>query len=169
MFYFAYGSNLSIRRLQQRVDTARLVTQGFLKEHTLIFHKIGRDGSAKCNAFYTGKQDDLLYGAVYIIDPLQKTHLDNAEGLGNGYEIKQVTIIAEDARKIGAFTYFATHIAEDIKPFHWYKHHVLAGAREHGFPKHYINKIAAIDVAEDRDAKRVGRELSIYLSEGNDI
>ena len=72
MLYFAYGSNLSSLRLQQRVPSARLVTTGRLLQHALLFHKIGRDGSAKCNAFYTGLEADTLYGALYRIEPKDK-------------------------------------------------------------------------------------------------
>ena len=169
MYYFAYGSNLSICRLLQRVDSAYLIATGKLRQHQLIFHKIGRDGSAKCDAFYTGQTDDVIYGAIYKINPDQKVNLDNAEGLGIGYEIKYATIVSDDGQYFHAFTYYATRIAKDIQPFHWYKEHVLAGAREHVFPKPYIEKIAAIEALEDTDIKRTEQELSIYSPEPNSI
>lgn len=162
MLYFAYGSNLSTFRLLQRVPSAKLITPGQLTQHRLYFHKIGRDGSAKCDAYFTGRGSDVLYGALYKIDPAQKKHLDSAEGLGNGYEIKDVTIHTEDSQVKQAFTYYATRIAKHIKPFHWYKQHVLAGATEHCFPQDYIKKIAAIDAVEDGNLRRVAQELNIY-------
>jgi hypothetical protein len=162
MFYFAYGSNLSTLRLCTRVYSAQLVGKGQLLGHQLLFHKIGRDGSAKCNAYYTGREKDILPGTIYKIDPKHKINLDRAEGLGKGYEIKDVRILMTDGRLIEAFTYFATRIASDIKPFNWYREHVLAGAREHSFPDHYINKIASVRVEEDSDAQRTEMELSIY-------
>ena len=162
MLYFAYGSNLSTVRLTKRVPSAELLTTGRLTHHRLIFHKIGRDSSAKCNAFFTGQLDDYLYGALYKINPAHKKHLDQAEGLGNGYEIKHVTIVTGSEKNINAFTYYATRIAADIKPFHWYKQHVLSGVKEHNFPEPYIEKITLIDTLEDKDQKRTKQEMSIY-------
>ena len=165
MHYFAYGSNLSTRRLRQRVTSAQLVTKGTLQGHQLRFHKIGRDGTAKCNAFYTGCEGDVLYGAVYNIDPKQRVHLDQAEGLGKGYEIKRTAVIVNDDQHLEAFTYYATRINADILPFHWYREHVLTGAREHNFPDHYIEKILAIRVMENDDQQRADKELAIYKPE----
>lgn len=165
MLYFAYGSNLSTARLTKRVPSAELVTTGKLRKHSLCFHKIGRDASAKCDACFTGQRDDFLYGALYRIHPGQKKYLDQAEALGNGYEIKHVTIVTESGKDIKAFTYYATRIAVDIKPFHWYKQHVLSGAMEHSFPAPYIEKIVAIDSSGDGDIHRTQHELSIYSTE----
>jgi len=39
MKYFSYGSNMSIRRLADRVPSAQLVTVAKLPSHTLRFHK----------------------------------------------------------------------------------------------------------------------------------
>ena len=45
--YFAYGSNMSERRLQKRVDSAKVVGTGGLKNHCLTFHKVSKDESRK--------------------------------------------------------------------------------------------------------------------------
>ncbi len=165
MLYFAYGSNLSTVRLTKRVPSAELIETGQLNKHRLLFHKIGRDGSAKCDAYFTDQEDDFLYGALFRINPEQKKHLDQTEGLGNGYEIKQVTVVTESAETFNAFTYFATRTASDIKPFHWYKEHVLSGAREHFFPEQYIEQITRIASTDDENRIRTEQELSIYSTD----
>jgi len=162
MLYFAYGSNLSLPRLRQRVPSAELITVGTLREHRLLFHKIGRDGSAKCDAFFSGQGCDFVYGAVYRIDPSQKHNLDQVEGVGLGYAIKTVTIHSAQGREIEAFTYYATQIDPGIKPFHWYKEHVLAGARELGFPEKYIALITSADSVDDANVLRKEQEMSLY-------
>ena len=161
MLYFAYGSNLSLARLTRRVPSAKLVSTGRLNKHRLCFHKVGRDGSAKCDAFYTGIQDDSTLGAVFRIHSDHKQSLDRAEGLGNGYEIKNVTVLT-DLENVTAFTYYATNIDNSIKPFHWYKKHVLLGAKEHCFPEHYINRISEIVSINDFDIDRMEREAAIH-------
>jgi len=162
MLYFAYGSNLSTARLIYRVPSATLVMTGRLDQHRLRFHKVGRDGSAKCDACFTGLSEDYVLGALYRIDPAHKKYLDQAEGLGNGYEIKQVTVRPLSGDQVQAFTYYATKTAPDIKPFHWYREHVLCGAREHCFPEEYIRRIENVVTVADRNLQRQELEMRIY-------
>jgi len=162
MLYFAYGSNLSSARLLKRVPSAELVTRGYLTGHLLCFHKVGMDSSGKCNVFQTGNDRDCVLGAVYRIDADHKVYLDKAEGLGRGYDEKKVTIYAEPGQMLEVFTYYATNINDKLKPYHWYKGHVLIGAREHDFPEEYIEMFLSVDSVDDPYAEREERELSIH-------
>lgn len=160
--YFAYGSNMSYERLQKRVPSAKTLGVYSLVGHTLKFHKIGRDGSAKCDALYTSAGSDLVWGVLYRIDTAEKKYLDRAEGLGNGYEIKEVDLICRDGHSKVAYLYYATNINNALLPFSWYVHHVLSGALDAGLPNNYIKQIAAIVTTEDSDQKRDILERSIY-------
>ncbi|MDW7772246.1 MAG: gamma-glutamylcyclotransferase family protein [Desulfobulbaceae bacterium] len=162
MLYFAYGSNLSTVRLTQRVPSSRLVASGRLGRHRLVFHKIGRDGSAKCDAWYTGRRQDYTLGAVYRIDPCHRHLLDAAEGLGNGYEIRNIGIVTDSGSLMDAFLYTATAIDRKRKPCHWYKEHVLRGMREHGFPDQYLAMVEAVEATVDADSARTAKELRMY-------
>lgn len=168
MLYFAYGSNLSKARISKRVPSVELVARGYLTGHLLCFHKVGRDGSGKCDAFHTGNDRDCVLGALYRIDPDHKAYLDKVEGLGNGYNEKKITVYAESGEKIEAFTYYATHIDDKVLPFHWYKGHVLIGAREHDFPEEYINTFLSVDSIDDPHSEREERELGIHGLGKND-
>lgn len=53
IYYFAYGSNMLTERLIARTPSARPVGTSLLPGHRLTFHKRGRDGSGKCDAFET--------------------------------------------------------------------------------------------------------------------
>ncbi len=160
MLYFAYGSNLSTTRFSARIPSSELVSRGYLLQHRLCFHKVGKDGSAKCDALETGSDHDNVMGAVYRIDPEHKELLDKFEGLG--YEEKDVAIITDAGEKMGAITYCATHIDTNLKPYHWYKGHVLIGAREHEFPEDYIAHFMTIPSIDDPDTQRAARELAIH-------
>jgi hypothetical protein len=163
MNYFSYGSNMSIRRLCVRVPSALRLGVGVLRSHELKFHKVStHDGSAKCDALATGKPDQLVYGVVYRIPEDEKPHLDQAEGLGFGYEQKDVLIEMLDAAAVRAFCYCATAIDPGLKPFDWYKEHVLIGARENNLPEVYLLGIESIEAVWDSDTTRRERELSIY-------
>ena len=61
-----------------------------------------------------------------------------------------------------AFTYCATLVDPDLKPFDWYREHVLRGACEHGLPAAYVAAIAAVESIEDPNLQRQCRERAIY-------
>ncbi len=64
MKYFAYGSNMSISRLRERVPSAVRLGIFFLEGHRLCFHKASEDGSAKCDAYQTNNPNDEVIGAL---------------------------------------------------------------------------------------------------------
>lgn len=164
MTYFAYGSNMSSARLQNRVPNAKRVGTGRLTKHDLRFHKKSQDGSGKCDAFHTDDTHDQVWGVLFEIDPHEKPELDKAEGLGYGYNEKTVTILTDTDEEIQAFTYYALQIASDLKPYCWYKNHVIIGARESGLPESHIQKIESIPCIKDPDPQRAAREWAMHTS-----
>ena len=162
MLYFSYGSNMSTPRLVERVPSARIVAVARLQKHRLKFHKIGKDNSGKGDVECTNDQKDAVYGVVFEIAASEKPGLDRYDGLKNGYEEKNVSVYARDGEELTAVTYYATNIDPGLKPYEWYKEHVLRGAREHGLPVDYINIILAVESVPDPDKSRHERELSTY-------
>ncbi len=75
---------MSLQRMQQRVPSAQPLGTYFLEKYDLRFHKHGKDGSGKCDAYYTGKSFDVVIGVLYEILKSEKVVLDEAEGLGYG-------------------------------------------------------------------------------------
>jgi gamma-glutamylcyclotransferase len=162
MLYFSYGSNMSTRRIRERTPLAQAVTVARLSKHRLKFHKKGKDGTAKCDAEHTDNARDVVYGVVFRISNSEKQVLDRKEGLRNGYEEKNVSVIALSGETFEVFTYYATHIDASLLPLNWYKEHVLRGAREHDFPSEYIATIETAPSMPDPDSERRETELSIY-------
>lgn len=162
MLYFAYGSNLHPARLGDRTPSAQLMTTGCVRGRCLVFHKIGQDGSAKCDALLSADPDSTVFGALYQLDPREFPTLDRFEALGAGYD-RQVLSVSTATRTLQAFAYIAqTHyVAPDLKPFHWYKRLVIAGAKRHQFPERYIASIAAVDSMADPIAERAAKNLGI--------
>ncbi|MFT5728399.1 MAG: gamma-glutamylcyclotransferase [Desulforhopalus sp.] len=160
--YFAYGSNMSKERLQKRVPSAKVIGVFSLSRYELRFHKIGKDGSAKGDAFFTGKVSDVVVGVLYSIDCSEKLWLDEAEGLGNGYEEKEVTLINEKGQATVGLLYYATNINSALRPFSWYVHHILKGAENAKLPKRYVQQISSVQTIEDADRQRDTLERSLY-------
>lgn len=153
---------MSSLRLTDRVPSAGFVSIGKLAAHQLRFHKIGMDGSSKCDAEHTGCPNHFVWGAVFEIPVSEKAVLDRYEGLGCGYGEKSVAVRLEKGELVEAATYYALRTDPGLKPFHWYKEHVLRGARENGLPEDYIAVIESVASIADPDHERHERELSIY-------
>ena len=160
--YFAYGSNMSIRRITRRVSSASVIKTASLHGHRLGFRKVGRDGSAKCDVEHTQQKGHVVIGVLFKLLLADKHILDRIEGLGNGYEQKHVTVHTNTGDRHKAHTYYATHINDSLSPYHWYKEHVLTGAREHCLPLDYIRMIENVDAIHDPDSDRHDQELAIY-------
>ncbi len=150
---FAYGSNLLSRRIHARVPSARVVARGVLRGHELRWHKVGQDGSAKCDVVATGNAQSRVFGVVYAIAAAEKPRLDKAEGLGAGYAQRQAEI-ETDSGPVNAWLYHATAIEPGLIPFDWYKALVVAGAREQQLPAAYVAWLEATAAREDRDFER---------------
>ena len=160
--YFAYGSNMSTARIRRRIGSATAVSRAYLPEHRLQFHKKGADGSAKCDIEHTRSRHDAVHGVIFQVRYDEMLTLDYFEGLGNGYEKKSVTVHLPDGRTQIATTYYATRIDASLQPYHWYKEHVLRGAREHELPHEHIAAIKAVVSIPDPDERKHMEELSVY-------
>jgi len=153
---------MSVLRLRQRVPSALALGVAVLQGHRLVFHKAGRDGSAKCDAAFSLQRTDMVHGVLYWMDPRHKLRLDAAEGLGRGYQQKMIKLQRADGSVSTALTYYATDIDTKLRPYSWYLEHVMHGAHEHGLPEYYTAAIAGVDTVRDPDQERHRMELAIY-------
>ncbi|MCY4058708.1 MAG: gamma-glutamylcyclotransferase [Gammaproteobacteria bacterium] len=145
--YFAYGSNMSSDRLRARTPSANPLGKARLPGYTLRWHKLGRDGSGKCDIEPSDGPGTVIWGVLYEINRAEKGGLDAAEGLGVGYDehtvrVETGTVVRE------AITYKARpdKIDPALRPLDWYKTYVIRGATEHGLPDEYVRRIAAVRV-----------------------
>lgn len=115
--------------------------------------KISQDGSGKCDALATGKDEDRVYGTLNVVSKKEKPKLDRAEGLGQGYREGSVRVITTKGSK-DAVMYYADRKDLARRPYHWYKAFVVAGAVEHGLPFPYIEWLRTIESIQDPDESR---------------
>ena len=163
--YFAYGSNMSWRRLTApgRAPSATRMTVGYVPGRRLTFDKFStRDRSGKCDCEATGNPRDLVYGVVYRIAASERAALDEAEGLHHGYRDEILAVVA------GAVTHRAlAYVATDKRPglpvFDWYLEHVLAGAAENELPSGYVDALHQIHTVVDENRGRAAKERALYV------
>lgn len=153
--YFAYGSNMLTRRLRasDRAPSAKSIGVGFVEGRKLTFDKLGRDGSGKCDMESSDTGGDRVYGVLFRLARHDRAALDRVEGLGAGYADRRIRVVT-GAGACDALSYVATMKAPGLRPFHWYKALVVAGAMEHGLPDRYVDWLKTFRSREDADDNR---------------
>ncbi len=157
---FAYGSNMLLARLRERVPSARMRTVATLPGHVLRWHKLGQDGSGKCDVLPSDDPQAGVVGVLFEFDLSDKPRLDAAEDLGVSYAEKQVEVQTATG-PVRAWVYHAIRIDPAAVPFDWYKALVVAGAREHGLPAAYVAGLDAVGSQVDPDAARAARNFAL--------
>ncbi len=119
---------------------------GFVRRRQLRFHKIGKDGTGKADAFWTGCATDCVWGVVYRCSLEEQSVLDRAESLGVGYDQVGVEVQTESGT-VSTFLYQARSdcIDANLRPAAWYHLHVVMGARQHSLPFDYQQMIVNYD------------------------
>lgn len=165
---FSYGSNMLSRRIGLRVPSAHFVHTATLAGYVLRWHKVGQDGSGKCDIVKTSAPGACVFGVVYELAADEKRRLDDAEGLGHGYDEKQVTLGLASGSTT-AWTYCATAIDASLRPYSWYKALVVAGAQEHGLPGGYIDQLNQVPAFEDADIERAHLNWAIAMPDARPV
>ena len=137
------------------MPSARPVTAAWLYGYHLEFSKLSKDCSGKCTIRASNTSSANVRGLVFEMSSREKPRLDLPEGLGHGYEQKEITLKTANG-DLQAFTYVAAedHIDPSLQPYDWYKAFVVAGAVEHGLPSDYVQKIRAVGSRGDPDEVR---------------
>ena len=151
LLYFGYGSNMPKDIIERRVGPCERIGVAYVTGYTLRFHKQSTvDRSGKCDAYHTGQPADRVWGALYRLSEDQIDAMDELEGPGYRRVAVEVTI---GERVVEAHLYIARPEAvnPDLPPLDSYKECVLAGARELGLPKKYVDAIEAAPSAPDPD------------------
>jgi hypothetical protein len=160
--YFAYGSNMSLVRLKERVPSTIKLEIVTLKNHQLRFNMSGNDGSGKCDSFETNNSEDLVIGVLFEINENEKVILDRAESLGTGYSEKLVFVQNYSGEIFEALIYCAIKIDASLKPYSWYLNHVIIGAKETKLPAEYLAVIESVECIEDLNKNREAKEREMY-------
>ena len=162
--YFAYGANMFSRRIQSPniAPSAIAVDIGFVQGRRFTFGKVSRDGSGKCDMEITNNSSNRAYGVLYRISAKDRENLNQAEGLGIGYNETSVQVVTAKGTYT-AMTYIGSYQEAALRPYQWYKAFVIAGAIEHELPTEYIEWLRTFEAQADSNAdRRSEREALLF-------
>ncbi len=158
LWYFAYGSNLDHATFIGRRQMQPLATAiGVLHDFELRFDlPVGPGERGVANV--APRPGDHVWGALYQLTHEGAERLDRTEGVPQGaYRRLAVVVRTPDAAEIAAFTYRSEISRPERKPSRRYLGLLLAGAREHGLPAEYVERLRALPLAVDE------REIQLPL------
>lgn len=164
MKIFAYGSNMNINRLKERVPSAVKVCNASVEGYKFSFNKRSNvDGSAKGNIHPTNDVTDKVWGVVFEIAESDKSGLDEVEGLGKGYNEQQIDLFDDKGNAIQAQVYVADAAAinNEILPFEWYKAFVVTGAEQNNLPADYTETLKNATAKVDKNVQRSQQQQAI--------
>lgn len=152
MLYFAYGSNMDWRQMNERCPSARFVGLASLPDHRLAFtRKSIRRNCGVADAIPDCGRE--LWGVVYEIADLDIGQLDKTEGYRpgrdrNSYWRRECMVFlgGDDRRPLTASIYFGDPEASPPPPNQSYKEQLLSGARYWHLPVEYVEQLERIEV-----------------------
>ena len=119
MKYFAYGSNMDVKRMEKRGIAFSDRRAGNLLGYRLEFNKVARTNIRKGYANIVPDDSGLVEGALYEIEAILLPKLDKKEGYPEHYlKIPVEVILHGNDQKICAITYIANpnKIRDGLKP-----------------------------------------------------
>lgn len=149
-WYFAYGSNLSKGRKQERTGLIRCEIRAKLRDYRLAFNKKATGGGVYANI--VAENGCSVWGVIYLCNSHAMAELDRREGvMGGHYERIPITVELEGGEIRSAETYVAgsTYIVSEGEPTETYLKYILDGAIEHELPAEYIAAIRRLACGEE--------------------
>ena len=135
-FYIAYGSNLNIERLENRVGSVAVAAKGYLEDFRLVFNKSNGDGSAFAN-LQSAPGLRVPFVAYHLPHGLDQLHLlDTYEGVPECYRriVYPFPLIQDQHHALGhLYVTNPSRLSEGLLPSKDYLEHIKKGYRMHGF------------------------------------
>ena len=144
--YFAYGSNLDPEQMRRRCPGHRVIGAGFLPGHRLRFQGEGEDWGGPV-ATIVADPTDTVWGVVFELSDEDLRALDEYEGCRvddptSLYIRRDFDVRLADGGAVRANAYVMRRRPEG-NPSKKYLDAITRGARSHGLPTDYVDRLAA--------------------------
>lgn len=136
MFYFAYGSNMSLSQMAVRAPDARPLGTGCLDGHRLFFTG---DGYAAIRP----QPGHRLHGVVWQVTARDIAVLDRYEGVGEGWYVRRTVRVRSPGLSRACLVYLGADVTEGGRPIRrYFAEGIMAPALAWGLPSRYIASLA---------------------------
>jgi len=143
MYHFGYGSNLSIKCVQEElIPNAKFVMKGYLPN----FEVSWPFWSEEEQSGYSGIMEapgELVHGALYEVTEQELIAMDNLDCYKDLYKRQTFLVLGEDGKWCKADLYRVIEPKGPFPPSRSYVDIMLVGARDLGLDSEYIKKIEA--------------------------
>jgi gamma-glutamylcyclotransferase (GGCT)/AIG2-like uncharacterized protein YtfP len=159
-YVFAYGSNMCSARLRAYgISPEDAGTAALLAGYRLVFNKKSVDASGKANIEHM--EGSNVWGVLYEIPEDALAALDKGEG---GYHRVRLTVCLARGGSAEAWVYLTTKPNSDpaLRPYSWYIHLIVEGAREHALPADYIELLERVESVADADLQRDKEKRALF-------
>ena len=127
--YFCYGSNMNIKRMNDRGIKPSSIESAILKNYKLVFNKIASGKIGESYANIVPEKGCIVEGVLYRISSEAIKILDKFEGHPKHYIRSDIQVIMKNGNNVTAITYIATQnkVKDGLLPGQEYMAHLLAG------------------------------------------
>jgi len=134
--YFAYGSNMDAKQMEERCPGAELVGEALLEGYGFAINERGV-------ATVVANAEKLVIGLVWVITRTHESTLDEKEGVRYGtYTKKNMAVQMHNDDVCNALVYIAKN-SQQGKPRHGYLEKVVAALRNNNVSDKYIEEVSS--------------------------
>ena len=137
-YYFAYGSNMDQKQMQERCGEVEVKGVAYLNNHDLVFNIFSPKRKCGC-ADVIQKKKSKVYGILYTLTNEALKKLDMYESVPIAYIRERKRIVVGDVT-VRAFLYISTKKEKHL-PSKEYMKQIIEGARTMTLPSEYIQKL----------------------------
>ena len=143
VWYFAYGRNVNLSRLCERIRGYPLLTcRGILPGYKLVFNKKPGPEPGLGYSNIVPMADEYVEGILYLLTERMLSSLDEYEGIPKHYVRSRVTVWNIDHRRwVNAVTYVAVETDDSLKPPKEYLEEIVEAAKTMGLSYDWISKL----------------------------
>ena len=126
-----------------------------LDDYALVFDlPVGKGERAVANLRPRPGAD--VWGLAYQLTAPEFDRLDRSEGVPHGAYLRApVSLILPGGETLAAFSYRSERGVPGRKPSRRYLGLLLRGARHHGLPQHYVERLRALPIAVDERMRQL--------------
>lgn len=136
--YFAYGSNMLTERITERLGKVQIVGLGILRNHQLVFNRMGSYLPGGVASVVT-RSNSIVLGVIWKIGADQLSVLDKIED-PSAYCRETIKVDLETGASLECVTYVSLPQGY-CPPSEEYLSYLVQGAEEHNFPDKYVRNL----------------------------